>query len=187
MASRASRLLSRPELSEIREFEREFPGARWLTMRVARQLYLAGGKIDALISTVARRYGLSHVALNALAVIEAGGGPMPVGQVTAQMHITTATMTTVIDTLERKGFVRRMADASDRRKVLVDLTLDGQAVLDEVLPAVQRANDEALARFDDATLHRLLDSLTAVVEAIEQVPAELPPARRRPPARLRRA
>ena len=156
-------------------------------MRVLRQLYLAGIKVDGLVSTAARRSGLSHSALNALAVIEAGGGPLPVGQVTAQMHTTTATMTTVLDTLERKGFARRMPDATDRRKVLVEITPEGQAALDEVLPLVQQVGSAALTSFDDATLHDLLDSLTAVVEAIEAAPDELPPpARRRPPRRLRR-
>jgi DNA-binding MarR family transcriptional regulator len=156
-------------------------------MRVTRQLFLTGTKVDALISSIARRSGLSHVALNALAVIEAGGGPMPVGQVTAQMHITTATTTTVLDTLERKGYVRRIPDATDRRKVLVDITPDAQSLLDEVLPAVQRAAGEALRDFDDAALQHLLDTLTRVVEAIDGLPDELPPARRRSPARLRRS
>lgn len=155
-------------------------------MRVMRQLYLTGTKVDALISSIVRRSGLSHAALNALAVIEAGGGPIPVGQVTAQMHITTATTTTVLDTLERKGYVRRTPDATDRRKVLVDITPEAQALLDEILPAVQRASGEALRDFDDASLQQLLETLTRVAAAIDEVPDELPPAKRRPPARLRR-
>ena len=71
-------------------------------MRVMRQLHLAGTKADALIAGVARRYGLSHAALNALAVIEGAGGPLPTGEVTAQMRISTATMTSILDTLERR-------------------------------------------------------------------------------------
>lgn len=158
-------------------------------MRAVRQLYLAGAKVDALISNVARRSGLSHAALNALAVIEAGGGPIPVGQVTAQMHTTTATMTTVLDTLERKGFVRRIPDATDRRKVLVDVTREGQTVLDEVLPAVQQVVQVAMASFEDATLKDLFETLARVIDAVDAVPDKLqePPAKRRPPARLRRA
>lgn len=155
-------------------------------MRVMRQLYLTGTKVDALISAIVRRSGLSHAALNALAVIEAGGGPMPVGQVTAQMHITTATTTTVLDTLERKGYVRRIPDATDRRKVLVDITPEAEALLDELLPAVQRALGQALREFDDATLQQLFDTLTRVESAIDELPDELPPAKRRRPTRLRR-
>ncbi len=155
---------------------------------MVRQLYLTGVKVDALVSAVARRSGLSHTALNALAVIEAGGGPNAVGQVTAQMHTTTATMTTVLDTLERKGFVLRTPDATDRRKVLVDITPDGQAALDEVLPAVQQACAAAMVSFDDKELQKLLDTLTTAFDALDAVPDVLArPARRRPPAHLRRA
>jgi DNA-binding MarR family transcriptional regulator len=156
-------------------------------MRVLRELYAAGIKVDALISGIARRSGISHAALNALAVIEAGGGPIPVGQVTAQMHTTTATMTTVLDTLERKGLVRRTPDAADRRKVLVDITPEGQQVLDDVLPAVQQAGVAAMASFDDVSLQHLLDVLSGIADAIDAVPEVLPrPAPRRAPARLRR-
>ena len=91
-------------------------------MRVMRQLHLVGTKADALIAGVARRYGLSHAALNALAVIEGAGGPLPAGEITAQMHISTATMTSILDTLERRGYVRRQPDPADRRRVLVDIT-----------------------------------------------------------------
>ena len=49
-------------------------------MRVMRELHLVGTKADALISGVARRYGLSHAALNALAVIEGAAGPQKNGR-----------------------------------------------------------------------------------------------------------
>ena len=107
-------------------------------MRVMRQIQRAGTMADALITRVARRYRLSHAALNALAVIEGAGAPVPTGQVSAEMHISTATMTSVLDTLERNGYIVRQPDPADRRRVLVDITPAAQAVLDQVLPAVQQ-------------------------------------------------
>jgi DNA-binding MarR family transcriptional regulator len=67
--------------------------------------FISVAKADAIIAGVARRYGLSHAALNALAVIEGAAGPLPAGEITAQMHISTATMTSILDTLERRGYV----------------------------------------------------------------------------------
>src|SRR5262249_11561308 len=93
-----SRLPSRPDLSisdparrggarsrgatsarppEAAAFEREYPGASWLASRALRELEVAGASAEALVARVARRHGLSHAALNALAVIEGEGGPMP--------------------------------------------------------------------------------------------------------------
>ena len=50
------------------------------------------------------------------------------------MHITSGTLASVLDTLEGSGYVRRHADPTDRRRVLVDLTPTAQAVLDRLLP-----------------------------------------------------
>ena len=141
-----------------------------------------------LVAGVARRYGLSHAALNALAVIEGAGGPIPAGEVSARMHITTGTMTTVLDTLERNGYIRRLADPDDRRRVLIDITDSAQSVLDRMLPEVQQVAKTVMGVLDDETLHALLDTLAVVGASVGQVPEDLPPpASRHTPARLRRA
>lgn len=48
--------------------------------------------------------------------------------------VTRATMTGLIDTLEKDGMVSRAADANDRRTVQVRLTGAGRAMLDGMLP-----------------------------------------------------
>jgi DNA-binding MarR family transcriptional regulator len=172
---------------EATEFEREYPGASWLASRALRELEVVGGKVEAAVSRIARRYGLSHAALNALAVIEGAGGPLPAGEVSARMHITTGTMTTVLDTLERSGYVQRLADPDDRRRVLVDITPSAQSVLDRMLPDVQQISKVIMGVLDDKALRTLLETLAVVTTSVENVPDDLrAPARRRTPARLRR-
>jgi MarR family transcriptional regulator, 2-MHQ and catechol-resistance regulon repressor len=152
-----------------------------------RQLQRAGAMADALVTKVARRYGLSHAALNALAVIEGAGGPVPAGHVSGQMHISTATMTSVLDTLERNGYIHRQPDPADRRRVLVDITPAAQDLLDQVLPAVQQLVTATLSPLGDQTLHTLLQALTAASDALGSAPGDLPPpAARRTPSGLRR-
>ena len=147
-----------------------------------------GGKVEALVASIARRYGMSHAALNALAVIEGAGGPIPAGEVSARMHITTGTMTTVLDTLERNGHVRRLADPDDRRRVLVDITPSAQSVLDRMLPDVQQMAKAVMGVLDDETLQTLLDTLGTIAASVDKVPEDLPPpAPRRTPRHLRRA
>jgi DNA-binding MarR family transcriptional regulator len=122
-----------------------------------------------------------------LAVIEGAGGPLPAGEVSARMHITTGTMTTVLDTLERSGYVQRLADPDDRRRVLVDITPSAQSVLDRMLPDVQQISKVIMGVLDDKALRTLLETLAVVTTSVENVPDDLPaPARRRTPARLRR-
>jgi DNA-binding MarR family transcriptional regulator len=92
-------------------------------------------------------------------------------------------MTSVLDTLEGKGYLRRRADPADRRRVLVDLTPAGQAVLDRVLPEVQQLVTAVMGALDDQALHALLDHLAVVHDALAAAPTDLPPppARRAPP------
>jgi DNA-binding MarR family transcriptional regulator len=136
---------------------------------------------------VARRHGLSHAALNALAVIEGNGAPLATGEISTRMHITTGTMTSVLDTLERNGYIRRLADPDDRRRVLVDITPTAQTVLDQMLPEVQQQAKAVMTVLDDDTLQALLDILATLAEAIDTAPQDLaPPKRRRTPSRLRR-
>ena len=178
----------RPPEAEAEAFESEYPGARWLDMQVMRQIQQAGALADALVAKVARRHRLSHAALNALAVIEGAGGPVPAGQVSARMHISTATMTSVLDTLERNGYVYRQPDPADRRRVLVDITPAAQALLDQVLPAVQQLVTAALSPLGDPALHTLLRALAAASDALGSAPDDLPPpAARRTPPELRRS
>jgi len=142
---------------------------------------------DAMVAGLARAHGLSHAALNALAVIEGAGGPLPVGEVSARMHITTATMTSVLDTLERNGHVVRQANPDDRRSVLVDITPSAQAVLDRLLPEIQLAARSVFGDLDDAALQRFLDQLAVARSAIESFSGEAPsPAVRVTPPSLRR-
>ena len=169
-------------------FEEEYPGASWLASRALRELEVVGKEAEALVARTARRYGLSHAALNALAVIEGAAGPVPAGVVSTRMHITTGTMTSVLDTLERNGYVRRIADPEDRRKVLVDITPAAQKLLDELLPAVQQVARIVMGVLDDRELEMFLGTLGRIRTAIAAVPEDAPPAApRRTPPHLRRA
>jgi DNA-binding MarR family transcriptional regulator len=152
-----------------------------------RELEVVGSMAESLVATVSRRHGLSHAALNALAVIEGSGGPIAAGEVSSQMHITSGTMTGILDTLERKGYVQRVAHMDDRRVVLVDITPAAQPVLDAMLPEVQQICAARLGSLDDGLLEDLLDALAVVKAAIAGGPvALLPPKPRRTPSRLRR-
>ena len=144
---------------------------------------MVGGLIEAKIDSVCRRFGISHAALNAMAVIEGEAEPMLTGEVAARMHITSGTITSLLDNLERKGYVTRTSDPDDRRRVLVDVTADAQAVLDELLPAIQQVSQLLFDKITQDRQRALLEILDDVRTALAAVPDDLPRSapRRRPP------
>jgi DNA-binding MarR family transcriptional regulator len=113
--------------------------------------------------------------VNALAVIEGEGKPMLTGEVAARMHITSGTVTSLLDTLERKRYVVRSSDRDDRRRVLVDITPAAQALLDEALPAIQQVARLLVDRIGLQRQQVLLDILAEIRNAVADLPDELPP------------
>ncbi len=112
---------------------------------------------------------------------------MLTGEIASRMHITSGTMTSLLDNLERKRYVSRTSDPGDRRRVLVDITPAAQAVLDETLPEVQQVARLLFERIGVQRQQQLLEILDEVRRAAAELPADLPaPAPRRRPKRLTR-
>jgi len=70
-------------------------------------------------AAVADRLGLPPTDYKALGMLERLG-PLSAGEIAQHSGLATASVTSLIDRLERKGFVRRVADPKDRRRVIVE-------------------------------------------------------------------
>ena len=97
-------------------------------------------------------------------------------------------MTSLLDTLERRGLVRRVPHPSDRRKLLIDITDEARAILDRMLPRVHGASRDAFAVLSDAeceTLVGLLERVQAQLDALGRQPVPEGQERRAPSRRQR--
>lgn len=79
-----------------------------------------------------RRLGGGNLSINEAHVIEAVGlcqqqGCHTAKGIAAQLGITPGSLTAAINVLERKGYVQRIPDPRDRRRVQISLTSRGQA------------------------------------------------------------
>src|SRR5262252_9139055 len=94
--------------------------------------------------------------------------PTTVMDLAAHMGVTAATMSLAIDRLERKGYVVRLRDAKDRRRVHVRLTSAGVRVRG-ASSVLDPARVEALvARLDEAERMRAIEGLALLARAAEQ-------------------
>jgi DNA-binding MarR family transcriptional regulator len=66
-----------------------------------------------------------------LRYLDAHHGPIPPGEISGAMGISSARMATALNSMERKGLVLRKADPNDRRRILVCLTDKGKALAEE--------------------------------------------------------
>jgi DNA-binding MarR family transcriptional regulator len=70
---------------------------------------------------IAEQMGLSATDHKALDLAARAEGPLTAGRIAQLTGLSTGAVTGVIDRLERAGFVRRVRDTQDRRKVLVEI------------------------------------------------------------------
>jgi MarR family 2-MHQ and catechol resistance regulon transcriptional repressor len=62
-------------------------------------------------------------------------GPMPQTRLCNKLLMSGSNLTTVVDNLERHGWVRRERDPDDRRVQIVHLTAAGRATIEDIFPA----------------------------------------------------
>lgn len=86
------------------------------------------------------------------------------GQIARIQGVTPATATTLVTTLESRGWVTREHDTEDRRRVVVSLTDRGAAILVRSQQIAETAMADLLEPLTPEQLSRLLDGLSVIGE-----------------------
>ena len=167
-----------------RGFSAEFPGAVASSAEAAANLVRT--TTEFLNEVQRRRAAIAPVsasAFQALAVIEGAGEPLPSHVIADRLLVSTASMASLLDTLERRGFAARRPHPTDRRKILVEITDDGRRIVDQMLPVVHAAATEAFSGLMEAERQVLIDVLTRVRGQVSEMAASepVPPKPRRKP------
>jgi DNA-binding MarR family transcriptional regulator len=98
-------------------------------------------------------------------------GAMSPSDLGERLIVTRATVTGLVDSLERRGFVRRSPNPADRRGLRIEITPEGLEAVHEVRTRIHRHEKALLAGFSDeelrayvAQLHRIQDAVAAAGE-----------------------
>ena len=102
-------------------------------------------------NAVAERFGLSVTDLKTLDVLQRRG-PLTAGAIAAHTTLATASVTSLIDRLEKKRLVRRVRDPEDRRRVVVTLTPKLAKTIAPLFESLNRRMLERFGRYDDEQL-----------------------------------
>jgi DNA-binding MarR family transcriptional regulator len=110
-----------------------------------------------------RAAGLSRARLSALSVV-VFRGPLTLGELAAAEGVRSATMTGIVNGLERAGLVRRRPHGTDRRAVQVEATAAGRRLLDRARARRLELVASKLADVSDAEL----DVLERAADLLEE-------------------
>jgi DNA-binding MarR family transcriptional regulator len=84
-------------------------------------------------------------------------GPMTAGQLSTAAHLTTGAVTAVVDHLEAAGYVRRVGDPNDRRRVIVEPTEEVGRRAAVVFGPLIEDDRQQLAAFDAEQLATIIE------------------------------
>jgi DNA-binding MarR family transcriptional regulator len=133
---------------------------------------------EALLGELDRRiaatFGISQAAATALAVIDGAGTPLTPTQVADRVLIASATMTATLDLLERRGWIRRVPNPADRRSLLIEITPEGRATTDQLLPGIRTVEQGILSALTPGERDYLLDLLAKILTRTTEAAAEPP-------------
>ena len=121
---------------------------------------------------VFERFGLGRGEVGLLSALRISAPPHRLSptRLAQGLMLSSAGVTSRIDRLERRGFVRRLADPNDRRGVLIELTDEGLEVVDARSPPTPSAIASCSSgsiRTSSSVLEGILRKLLAGLELPE--------------------
>ncbi|MFI7546237.1 MarR family transcriptional regulator [Actinoplanes sp. NPDC049599] len=146
---------------------------RRLVATVKESLRLARNQLSVFSRQVGTRLDLKDADLDCLDLIDRAGplGPTALVRLTG-LH--PATLTGILDRLERGGWIARERAENDRRAVQIRALRDRQGELYGMLAGMNRSIEEICAGYSDADLAVVADFLRRTTEAGRAAAQELP-------------
>ena len=127
-------------------------------------------QLDAVAARFATAHALGRTDVRALvAIMDAArrGEALTAGGLGQAVDLSSASVTALVDRLERAGHVRRVRDADDRRRVVLEMTESAMAAGAELFGGLNRDLLAATAGYSDeelAVVRRFLEEMDTVIE-----------------------
>ncbi len=122
--------------------------------------------------SVASLLDLHATDYKVLGILERSG-PLSAGEIARRSGLATASVTNLIDRLEQKGFVRRVADPTDRRRVMVEAVADRLTGARSLFTSTRRSLAQLFDRYSDRDLSVIADFLRQNAERLRAETSKL--------------
>ena len=140
--------------------------------RIGKIVRRMGAQSVIVSQTVAARFGLNTTDLECLDLIQLQG-QVSAGQLAAATGLTSGAVTALIDRLQRAGYVERVDDPADRRRVLVRIRKGAIVEIAKVYAPMQKRMFALWSQYSPAELKVIEDFLARSLELSVDCVAEL--------------
>ncbi len=170
------------------DFATEFPDGDPRSTEAYATLCRVGDVLLAeLEQHVEATFGVKQVVATALAVIDGADRALTPSEIGERILLPSASITSTLDHLERQRWIQRVPNPNDRRSLLIEITEEGRATADQLLPGIRQLERRALSTLTARERTQLLGILSKVLAQaaeIEARPIEPLSGRRNRPSRL---
>ena len=152
------------------DYKKYFPDMDWEMISVFAQIMITLHHLPILMEGYFKKMGLTKSRF--IVLIQLYRRPdegLSIREIRNFHKVRSATMTGIIDTLEREGQIERVSDSTDRRKVIVRITGAGRELVENFLPKHQEYIKQMLSKLDDKECRNLLDLLKRLLMGVSTV------------------
>lgn len=148
------------------DFATTYPDASASATECAMNLARTGDLVLGRVALALQPLDVSPAGGLVLGILKDAGRPCPPSYISERLIVSRATVTGVLDTLVKRGLVRREPHPTDRRMVLVHLTKSGARMADKVRNTVHRAEAEWMGSLSEPERARLTELLGKLQRAL---------------------
>lgn len=158
------------------DFAQEYPQGDASSTEAFATLVRAGAAcLQELDRFVTAHAEMPLTAMTVLAILDGADDPLTPSQIGERALTASATMTATLDLLERRDLVRRMPNPGDRRSTLVEITAEGRASADRLLPGIHAFERSAGDALTAGERLQLVDLLAKMLDRLAGMAVEPPP------------
>ncbi len=122
-------------------------------------LVLTAELLEKRIASLIQPFNLSPATGLVLSILADSETPLSPNTIADRLIISRASVTSLLDSLEKRGFVKRQPHLSDRRMLLVELTNPGRQVANQFRPIVHQHQKVWLKTLNEKEQEQLIQML----------------------------
>lgn len=157
-----------PSIRLAPDFAVLYPAASATATECAMNLLLSADLLEKRIATLLQPFHLTPASGLVLSMLADAASPLPPNEIADRLIISRATVTGLLDSLERRGYIRRRPHPSDRRMILVDITEDGRQTASAFRPIVHLQEKDWFGVLRETEQRQLLSLLHRLQERLRE-------------------
>lgn len=156
------------------DHERRYRGASKPATECVLNIFRTEDLVEAELGRLFRTFGLTAPMFNVLMILEGSPEPLCPAEIGARLLVTRGTVTGLLDSLEKRGLIRRTPHPDDRRMLLIQLTRAARPLLEEVWAVHFPAETALMAGLSAREQEQLIRLLGKLQDHLLRAPATAP-------------